>query len=145
MRDADTKKFGARKLGTLHLDGGSQSGFGEDYDPRYDAASDSTGSLPTSFGAGNADDSDLPAASDATAAQPAVLSPDEVAQLIPDEQRAYINRMRNRKAVAKRADEPRDLAAIEAGSRARSGNTADDYAKRARGEASRFYPDCQST
>ena len=126
LRDADTKKFGARKLGTGRLGGGSQSGFGEDYDPGYGATSDSTGSLPTSFGAGNADDSDFPAASDATAAQPAVLSPDEVAQLTPDEQHAYINRMRNRKAGAKRADEPRDLAAIEAGSRARSGSSASD-------------------
>lgn len=126
LRDADTKKFGARKLGTRRLGGGSQSGFGEDYDPRYGATSDSGGSLPTSFASGDADDGDLPAASDATAAQPAVLSPDEVAQLTPDEQRAYMNRMRNRKAAAKRADEPRDLAAIEAGSRARSGSSTDD-------------------
>ena len=126
LRDADTKKFGTKKLGVRRTNGGSQGGFGEEYDPGYGAASNSGEVQPNSFAQADAGDIDRPAASDATAAQPAVLSPDEVAQLTPDEQRAYINRMRNRKAAAKLADEPRDLAAIEAGSRARSGSSTDD-------------------
>lgn len=128
LRDADAKKFGVRKLGDRRLSAGTPGGFGEDFDPGYGAGSD-PGALTGSHGTLPADGGDDvgDAASPTTAdPQPRVLSPDEVAALSVEQHRAYLKRLRNRQPAARSEGQPRDLAAIEAGSLARSGSSASD-------------------
>ena len=126
LRDAEAKKFGVGKIGDRRQSAGTQGGFGEDYDPGYGAGSDPAGSLTGAYGPVSGGEGDGAVGRTMVEPQPQVLSPDEVAALPADEQRAYMNRMRNRKSAAKRAAEPADHAAIEAGSLARSGSSASD-------------------
>ena len=126
LRDADAKKFGVSKIGDRRQSAGTQGGFGEDYDPGYGAGSDPVGPLTGSYGPGSGVERDGAVDPTMVETQPTVLSPDEVADLSSDEQRAYLNRMRNHKTGVRRDDGTRDLAAIEAGSLARSGSTASD-------------------
>ena len=123
LRKADAKKFGVKKLGDRRTGGGARSGFGDDFDPGYGAASNSGGSRPTTYSHG--DYADI-GSSDPESTQPlAILSPDEVAELSTEEQTAYVKRLRNQDGE-QREEVVRDLASIEAGSRARSGSTASD-------------------
>ena len=104
---------------------GGHSSFGEDYDPSYGAASNSGGSRPDTQPYGTAGEPGVTTAGLASAEPSDVLSPDEVAQLSPEQQGVYLKRLRGNSARQQMDDVP-DLAAIEAGSRARSGSTASD-------------------
>ena len=123
LRKADAKKFGAKRIGDRRSGIGTSSGFGDDFDPGYGAASNSGGSRPTTYSHG--DYADI-GSSDPESTQPlAILSPDEVAELSTEEQTAYVKRLRNQ-GGEQREEVVRDLASIEAGSRARSGSAASD-------------------
>ena len=125
LREADAKKFGVKKIGDRRSGSGTRSGFGSDYDPSYGAAADSGGSRPSTYSHAGSGAPGLATVSDGRAEPIPVLSPDEVAQLSAEEQNAYVKRLRNQGAP-QREEEVHDLASIEAGSRARSGSTADD-------------------
>ena len=120
LRDAEARKFGVKKLGDNRSN--SSASFGSDFDPDYGAPSGggsarriSRGYASGQQGAGAAR---LPA--------PDVLSPDEMASLSPEQQVAYLERLRRQGASPEEKQEVHDLAAIEAGSRARSGGSATD-------------------
>ena len=125
LRQADAKKFGAKQMGDRRSGIGTRSGFGSDYDPSYGAASDSGGSRPTTYSHGYSEGIGVASGSADSSLPPAILTPDEVAQLSAEEQSAYVKRLRNQGAP-QHEEVVRDLASIEAGSRARSGSTASD-------------------
>ena len=125
LRGANTAKFGAKQIGDRRTGIGTRSGFGTDYDPSYGAASNDGGSRASASSRGYADATDVATGGPAQAGTPPVLSPDEVAQLTAEEQSAYVKRLRTRGAP-QREEEVHDLAAIEAGSRARSGANGGD-------------------
>lgn len=125
LQQADAKKFGVKQIGDRRTGSGTRSGFGDDYDPSYGAASNSGGSRPTAYSHGNADGLGVATGGADSAPRPAILSPDEVAQLSAEEQNAYVKRLRNQGA-SEHEEVVRDLASIEAGSRARSGSSTGD-------------------
>ena len=120
-----SKKLGVKRIGDNRMKRGGHSSFGEDYDPSYGAASNSGGSRPDTQPYGTAGEPGVTTAGLASAEPSDVLSPDEVAQLSPEQQGVYLKRLRGNSARQQMDDVP-DLAAIEAGSRARSGSTASD-------------------
>ena len=122
LRQADAKKFGAKQIGDRRSGIGTRSGFGSDYDPGYGAASNSGGSRPNTYSRGYPDGIGVASVGPQSAQPVAVLSPDEVALLSAKEQSAYIKRLRNQGAP-ENEKVVRDLASIEAGSRARSGGS----------------------
>ena len=124
LRQADAKKFGAKQIGDRRSGIGTRSGFGSDYDPGYGAA---TYSVPRSisYSPGYADRAGVATGGSGSSPPPEVLSPDEVALLSAEEQSAYVKRLRNQ-GTAGNEEVVRDLASIEAGSRARSGSNASD-------------------
>lgn len=125
LRQTDAKKFGAKKIGDRRLGSGNRSAFGSDYDPGYGAASDPGGSRPNTYSHEGSGERGLGVDGVAAAEPPKVLSPDEMAQLSPAEQSAYLKRLRGQSA-SPHQEEVHDLAAIEAGSRARSGAAGGD-------------------
>ena len=124
LRDAEARKFGVKKIGDNRRSG-SRSTFGSDYDPRFGEASDAGGSRPDTFSQASSSDRGFGVGGVATGDPPKVLSPDEMAQLSPAEQSAYLKRIRSQGAP-NRDEEVHDLASIEAGSRARSGGGGGD-------------------
>ena len=120
LREADARKFGVKQIGDRRQRIGTRSGFGTDYDPSYGAASNPGGSRPDTRAHGESGERGFGVDGVATGDPPKVLSPDEMAQLTPAEQSAYLKRIRTQGAPT-RDGEVHDLAAIEAGSRARSG------------------------
>ena len=126
LREADAKKFGAKQIGDRRSRIGTRGGFGSDYDPSYGNSTDYGSSRPDTY-AGGITNQPAIAGNDggATAQAVDVLAPDEVAQLSPGQQSAYLKRIRGQSAP-QRKEEIHDLAAIEAGSRARSGGGGGD-------------------
>ena len=125
LQEANAKKVGVKQIGDRRSRVGTRNGFGDDYDPSYGMGRNSAGSQPITHSSGYSDDIGIAAGGPASAKAPAVLSPDEVARLSAQEQSAYIKRLRNESSPP-REEVVRDLASIEAGSRARSGSTASD-------------------
>lgn len=124
LQQAQTRKFGAKKIGDNRSSRGS--GFGSDYDPSYGESSNFGGSSPDTYARGNTGARAIAIDAPASAAVPPdILSPDEMALLSPAEQAAYLKRLRGQ-AAPPRQEEVHDLAAIEAGSRARSGGGSGD-------------------
>lgn len=126
LREADARKFGAPKIGDRRPSAATQGGFGEDFDPSYGVGSGAGASSAGSFNPHFASEGENSAVDPVTGPPPAVLSPDAVAALSPAEQRAYLKRLRQRKKASPRAVDPPNLAAIEAGSIARSGSASSD-------------------
>ena len=125
LSEANTKKFGVKQIGDRRSVIGTRGGFGGDYDPSYGDSSGFSGSRPDTYGGGHLNDADTAASGPIDSAQPQILTPDEVAALSAAEQSAYLKRIRS-SAVPARKEEVHDLAAIEAGSRARSGAAGND-------------------
>lgn len=125
LRDAEAKKFGVKKLGD-NRNGASRTSFGSDFDPNYGASTGSRAVRSSSNADAGSDQYGLPPIGNAPAtAAPDVLSPDEMALLSPAEQAEYLKRLRTQ-GMQPREEEVRDLAAIESGSRARSGGGGGD-------------------
>ena len=126
LREVEASKFGPRQIGDIRMKRGGHAAFGEDYDPSYGAASASSGSAPDTRISGDAGPFGAQPARTNFAKAPNVLSPDEMAKLTAHEQDAYLKRLRSNAGPAQPMEEVYDLALIEAGSRARSGNSGRD-------------------
>jgi hypothetical protein len=126
LREVEASKFGPRQIGDIRMKRGGHAAFGEDYDPSYGAASASSGSAPDTRVFGNAGPSGAQFAKNNVVKAPNVLSPDEMAKLTAQQQDAYLKRLRSSTGPARPMEEVHDLASIEAGSRARSGNSERD-------------------
>ena len=125
LRDAEARKFGTKKLGD-NRSNGSHASFGSDFDPNYGASTGSRAVRSSSSADAGSGHYELPPVENApTVAAPAILSPDEMALLSPAEQAEYLKRLRTQ-GMPPREEEVRDLAAIESGSRARSGGGGGD-------------------
>ena len=125
LRDAQTKKFGVRRIGDHRMKVNASQGFGEEFDSTYGNGNRTSSSGPDtrstagSF-AGNAEEIDLPGAN-----APKALSPDEMTKLSPEQQTAYIKQLRSQGTPEAEKD-VLDIASITAGSRARSGSRSND-------------------
>ena len=124
LRQADAAKFGAKRIGDRRSVIGTHGGFGDDYDPSYGAAT-SPAARPSSNSPSYSNRARAATAASRSFPPPEVLSPDEVALLSAEEQSAYIKRLGNQ-GTPKAEEVVRDLASIEAGSRARSGDGGRD-------------------
>ena len=125
LRDAEARKFGTKKLGD-NRSNGSPASFGSDFDPNYGASTSSRAVHSSSSTDAASGRYELPPVENApTVAAPAILSPDEMALLSPAEQAEYLKRLRTQ-GMQPREEEVRDLAAIESGSRTRSGGGGGD-------------------
>lgn len=126
LREADTRKFGAVKIGDRQQSAAAQGSFGEDFDPSYGAGLGNGGSTAGSFNPHFASEDENSVVEPIAGPPPAVLSPDAVAALSPEEQIAYLKRLRQRKKASLREERTPDRAAIEAASIARSGSASSD-------------------
>ena len=115
LRDAQTKKFGVRRIGDHRMKVNASQGFGEEFDSTY-----GNGNRTSSSGPDTRSTVDLPKAN-----VPKALSPDEMTKLSAEQQTAYIKQLRSQGTPEAEKD-VLDIASITAGSRARSGSRSND-------------------